>query len=133
MFFAYLCIRFKILILFCACGEIGRRARLRIWCLAMCRFESCQAHKLQEDFGPLFLSPFANVFVSAPPRSRVPPLLYTRTRGYWASRVHVSSVPSSATTRNKSLSDLKRSGMNCQTTPDTSPDDVRTSFSSPFW
>ena len=27
-----------------ACGEIGRRARLRIWCLAMCRFESCQAH-----------------------------------------------------------------------------------------
>ena len=33
---------------FCACGEIGRRARLRIWCLAMCRFESCQAHKKKE-------------------------------------------------------------------------------------
>ena len=28
----------------CACGGIGRRARLRIWCLATCRFESCQAH-----------------------------------------------------------------------------------------
>ena len=28
-----------------ACGGIGRRARLRIWYLAMCRFESCQAHK----------------------------------------------------------------------------------------
>ena len=28
----------------CACGEIGRRARLRIWCFATCRFESYQAH-----------------------------------------------------------------------------------------
>ena len=28
----------------CACGEIGRRDRLRIYCLTMCRFESCQAH-----------------------------------------------------------------------------------------
>ena len=28
----------------CACGGIGRRARLRIWCLATCRFESYQAH-----------------------------------------------------------------------------------------
>ena len=27
-----------------ACGGIGRRARLRIWCLATCRFESYQAH-----------------------------------------------------------------------------------------
>ena len=25
----------------CACGGIGRRARLRIWCLTTCRFESC--------------------------------------------------------------------------------------------
>ena len=29
---------------FCACGEIGRRARLRIWCSDTCRFESYQAH-----------------------------------------------------------------------------------------
>ena len=28
----------------CACGEIGRRARLRIWCRKAYRFESCQAH-----------------------------------------------------------------------------------------
>ena len=28
----------------CACGGIGRRARLRIWCFTTCRFESCQAH-----------------------------------------------------------------------------------------
>ena len=28
-----------------ACGEIGRRARLRIWYREMCRFESYQAHK----------------------------------------------------------------------------------------
>ncbi len=27
-----------------ACGGIGRRARLRIWFLTKCRFESCQAH-----------------------------------------------------------------------------------------
>lgn len=27
-----------------ACGEIGRRARLRIWYREMCRFESYQAH-----------------------------------------------------------------------------------------
>ena len=27
-----------------ACGEIGRRARLRIWCSDTCRFESYQAH-----------------------------------------------------------------------------------------
>ena len=27
-----------------ACGEIGRRARLRIWCRETCRFESYQAH-----------------------------------------------------------------------------------------
>ena len=37
-YYSYLCIRF------CACGEIGRRARLRIWCFATCRFESYQAH-----------------------------------------------------------------------------------------
>ena len=30
----------------CACGEIGRRARLRIWCRKAYRFESCQAHHL---------------------------------------------------------------------------------------
>ena len=40
----------KPFLLFCvrrmsACGEIGRRARLRIWCFATCRFESYQAHK----------------------------------------------------------------------------------------
>ena len=29
-----------------ACGEIGRRARLRIWCRETCRFESYQAHVL---------------------------------------------------------------------------------------
>ena len=29
----------------CACGEIGRRARLRIWWLRSCRFESYQAHR----------------------------------------------------------------------------------------
>ena len=28
-----------------ACGEIGRHARLRIWCFAACRFESYQAHR----------------------------------------------------------------------------------------
>ena len=28
-----------------ACGEIGRRARLRIWCFTTCRFESYQAHE----------------------------------------------------------------------------------------
>ena len=40
-YYSYLCIRF------CACGEIGRRARLRIWCFATCRFESYQAHTYQ--------------------------------------------------------------------------------------
>ena len=29
-----------------ACGEIGRRARLRIWYREMCRFESYQAHEV---------------------------------------------------------------------------------------
>ena len=29
----------------CACGEIGRRARLRIWWFRPCRFESYQAHR----------------------------------------------------------------------------------------
>ena len=38
----------------CACGEIGRRARLRIWCLATCRFESYQAHKGREISLPFF-------------------------------------------------------------------------------
>ena len=33
----------------CACGGIGRRARLRIWCLTTCRFESCQAHKVSKE------------------------------------------------------------------------------------
>ena len=40
-YYSYLCIRF------CACGEIGRRARLRIWCFATCRFESYQAHRIE--------------------------------------------------------------------------------------
>ena len=40
----------------CACGEIGRRARLRIWCLATCRFESYQAHKGREISLPFFIS-----------------------------------------------------------------------------
>ena len=31
----------------CACGEIGRRARLRIWCSDTCRFESYQAHDVK--------------------------------------------------------------------------------------
>ena len=35
----YLCTRI------CACGEIGRRARLRIWWPRPCRFESYQAHR----------------------------------------------------------------------------------------
>ena len=44
-----------------ACGEIGRRARLRIWCFATCRFESYHAHDwTKEEFPrkeiPLFLS-----------------------------------------------------------------------------
>ena len=29
-----------------ACGVIGSRARLRIWCLTTCRFESYQAHRI---------------------------------------------------------------------------------------
>ena len=34
-----------------ACGEIGRRARLRIWCFATCRFESYHAHdETKEEF-----------------------------------------------------------------------------------
>ena len=33
----------------CACGEIGRRARLRIWCFATCRFESYQAHSWTKE------------------------------------------------------------------------------------
>ena len=34
-----------------ACGEIGRRARLRIWCFATCRFESYHAHDwTKEEF-----------------------------------------------------------------------------------
>ena len=42
----------------CACGEIGRRARLRIWCFATCRFESYQAHnrgKSEKIFLDFFL------------------------------------------------------------------------------
>ena len=36
---------------FRACGEIGRRARLRIWCSDTCRFESYQAHnETKEEF-----------------------------------------------------------------------------------
>ena len=32
----------------CACGVIGSRARLRIWCRETCRFESYQAHKKKD-------------------------------------------------------------------------------------
>ena len=40
-----------------ACGEIGRRARLRIWCFATCRFESYHAHDwTKEDFSREFSS-----------------------------------------------------------------------------
>ena len=35
----------RILYIRCACGEIGRRARLRIWWFRPCRFESYQAHR----------------------------------------------------------------------------------------
>ncbi len=38
----------------CACGEIGRHARLRIWCFAACRFESYQAHKEKTGSRPFF-------------------------------------------------------------------------------
>ena len=43
----------------CACGEIGRRARLRIWCSDTCRFESYQAHRKRmfRKKLPLFLFP----------------------------------------------------------------------------
>ena len=29
---------------FCGCGEIGRHARLRIWCREVCGFESLHLH-----------------------------------------------------------------------------------------
>ena len=31
-----------------ACGVIGSRARLRIWCRETCRFESYQAHEKED-------------------------------------------------------------------------------------
>ena len=34
----------------CACGGIGRHARLRIWCSDACRFESYQAYKRRKEF-----------------------------------------------------------------------------------
>jgi hypothetical protein len=37
----------------CGYGEIGRHARLRIWCLTVCRFESYYPHKK-----PLFREAF---------------------------------------------------------------------------
>ena len=40
--YSYLCNRI------CVCGGIGRRARLRIWYLTMCRFDSCQTHKSEQ-------------------------------------------------------------------------------------
>ena len=47
---SYLCTRLS------ACGEIGRRARLRIWCRETCRFESYQAHvHRREMFERMFL------------------------------------------------------------------------------
>ena len=62
------------------CGEIGRRARLRIWWLRPCRFESYQVHA-----GPACL-PFSNGgragpfayrhHCIAPPRSTTHTLLY---------------------------------------------------------
>ena len=33
----------------CACGVIGSRARLRIWCREACRFESYQAHRTDDS------------------------------------------------------------------------------------
>ena len=36
----------------CARDEIGRRARLRIWCFATCRFESYRAHKKERRVSP---------------------------------------------------------------------------------
>lgn len=33
---------------FCGYGEIGRHARLRIWCRKACRFESYYPHKKSE-------------------------------------------------------------------------------------
>ena len=50
-----------------ACGGIGRRARLRIWCPTMCRFESCQAHEAGGSFGPpafVFFQPLCRVGVA---------------------------------------------------------------------
>ena len=41
--YSYLCNRI------CVCGGIGRRARIRIWYLTMCRFDSCQTHKFTVD------------------------------------------------------------------------------------
>ena len=34
----------------CACGGIGRHARLRIWCLRACKFESYQAYFWENFF-----------------------------------------------------------------------------------
>ncbi len=33
----------------CGRGEIGRHARLRIWCREVCRFESYRPHNNQRD------------------------------------------------------------------------------------
>ena len=43
----------------CACGEIGRRARLRIWCSDTCRFESYQAHRDERGFSFVFFYLFS--------------------------------------------------------------------------
>ena len=43
-----------------ACGGIGRRARLRIWCLATCRFESYQAH--EDDCQVVDIQPLGILF-----------------------------------------------------------------------
>ena len=32
----------------CGCGEIGRHARLRIWCREVCGFESLHPHLIKE-------------------------------------------------------------------------------------
>ena len=76
--------------IFRACGEIGRRARLRIWWFMPCRFESYQAHHnppptaSQKPSG-IFLCPYLACFLpnipekenripAAPPHPRPLPL-----------------------------------------------------------
>ena len=62
----------------CACGEIGIRARLRIWCRETCRFESYQAHCFSTtplltivERGVLFFYPRCSRRLHAKPRSLI--------------------------------------------------------------